>query len=154
MSGPDVWGPHGWKFIHFITLGYPTYPDNTHKVMYKNFFESLKNVIPCSICGAHFKQHMEEYPLTDEILNDKMKFIGWGIKMHNLVNLINNKKIYSFDDGFKTILDSNKDECTINIIKSETEHFENNDTSTLSTYLLYIILIILIIFIVYRYINK
>ena len=155
MSGPDVWGPHGWKFIHFITLGYPTYPDNTHKVMYRLFFESLKDVIPCSMCGAHFKEHMKQFPLTDEILDNKMKFIEWGIKMHNLVNLIKNKKIYNLDDGYKSIIDNNKDECTINIIESTNEHFENKiDTAILPTYVLYIILISVILFLIYRYINK
>ena len=31
MSGPNVWGPHGWKFIHYITLGYPRKPTNKIK---------------------------------------------------------------------------------------------------------------------------
>ena len=24
--GPDVWGPHGWKFLHFVAVGYPDFP--------------------------------------------------------------------------------------------------------------------------------
>ena len=35
---PDVWGPHGWKFIHYITLGYPEYPTQMQKDKYKAFF--------------------------------------------------------------------------------------------------------------------
>jgi hypothetical protein len=42
MSGPDVWGPHGWKFIHYITLGYPTNPTQEDKTKYANFFNALK----------------------------------------------------------------------------------------------------------------
>ena len=30
-NGPDVWGPHVWKFIHFIALGYPTNPNQKIK---------------------------------------------------------------------------------------------------------------------------
>ena len=33
MSGPDVWGPHGWKFIHYVTLGYPDKPTKEDKNM-------------------------------------------------------------------------------------------------------------------------
>ena len=29
--GPDVWGPHAWKFLHFVSLGYPDYPTNEDK---------------------------------------------------------------------------------------------------------------------------
>ena len=24
---PNYWGPHGWKFIHYVALGYPENPD-------------------------------------------------------------------------------------------------------------------------------
>lgn len=80
MSGPNVWGPHGWKFIHYVTLGYPNNPSNIDKQNYSNFFETLKNVIPCSICGSHFKEHMKAFPLTDNILSNRKKFIEWGDK--------------------------------------------------------------------------
>ena len=49
MSGPDVWGPHGWKFIHYITLGYPNNPTPLDKSQYYNFFESLNPLIECSL---------------------------------------------------------------------------------------------------------
>lgn len=106
MSGPEIWGPHGWKFIHFITLGYPNLPTNEEKQKYFNFFYSLQYVIPCSSCGENFKKHLELYPLTDEILSNKIKFINWGIKMHNLTNYENNKKILSFDNAYRLILNN------------------------------------------------
>ena len=34
MSGPDKWGPHGWKFIHYVTLGYPHKPSKSDKLKY------------------------------------------------------------------------------------------------------------------------
>ena len=117
MSGPAVWGPHGWKFIHYVTLGYPNNPDNNDKQNYLNFFESLKNVIPCSICGNHFKEHMKAFPLTDNILSNKKKFIEWGINMHNLVNEINDKRIFTFEEGFKEI-QKNSDDCSENFSNS------------------------------------
>lgn len=122
MSGPNVWGPHGWKFIHYVTLGYPNNPSNIDKQNYSNFFETLKNVIPCSICGSHFKEHMKAFPLTDNILSNRKKFIEWGINMHNLVNEINSKRIFTFEEGFKEIENSVEKCNTI-------EKFSNNNTN-------------------------
>ena len=47
---PNLWGPHGWKFIHYVTFGYPINPTNQDKENYKMFFLSLQNILPCSKC--------------------------------------------------------------------------------------------------------
>ena len=112
MSGPDVWGPHGWKFIHYVTLGYPGDPDENDKRNYYNFFETLKNVIPCSICGNNFIKHLTINPLTDKILSNKMSFIEWGINMHNLTNQENNKKNFSLKEGYEEIK-KDSDDCIV-----------------------------------------
>jgi hypothetical protein len=111
MSGPDVWGPHGWKFIHYITLGYPIKPTIEIKQQYLNFFNTLKNVIPCSICGNNYRKHIKQFPLTNEILDDKKKFINWGITMHNLVNILNNKKEYENDEAIEEIIKNCTGDC-------------------------------------------
>lgn len=102
--GPDVWGPHGWKFLHFVTLGFPENPTNDDKKKYKTFFTLIQTVLPCGLCAANYKKHLKEYPLTDNILSDKTKFISWCIKMHNLVNVENNSKVYSDEEALKLIL--------------------------------------------------
>jgi hypothetical protein len=117
MPGPDIWGPHGWKFIHYITLGYPNNPTEQDKKKYYNFFMSLSNVIPCSICGNHFKQHLEITPLDEESLKNKESLMAWGIKMHNHVNAKNNKKLQSIKDAIKAII-NNDDKCLV---------FDNSD---------------------------
>ena len=35
---PEVWGPHGWYFLHSITLAYPDNPTDDDKTYHKNFF--------------------------------------------------------------------------------------------------------------------
>ncbi len=104
MSGPDVWGPPGWKFIHFITMGYPNYPTESIKKKYYDYFHSLKNVIPCSICASHFAENLEELPLDDNVLSSRENLVRWGINIHNIVNKKNGKKVYTFEEGIKEIL--------------------------------------------------
>jgi hypothetical protein len=104
MAGPDVWGPPGWKFIHFVTMGYPNYPTESIKKKYYDYFHSLKNVIPCSICATHFAENLEKLPLDDNVLSSKENLIRWGINIHNIVNKKNGKKEYTFEEGIKEIL--------------------------------------------------
>jgi hypothetical protein len=146
MPGPDVWGPHGWKFIHYITLGYPVIPTEEDKKNYYNFFHALRYVIPCSICGNHYKENLEKTPLDDDALSSKMKLVEWGIKMHNHVNKLNRKKEYTFEEGLALLL-KNKEECYIEKNKNDdddddkVESFENKD----SKYIQYIVIISILV---------
>lgn len=103
MIGPETWGPHGWKFIHYITLGYPENPTQDIKKKAKQFFHLIEYLLPCVLCRNNYKEHLKIYPLTDKILSDRQLLIDWGINMHNLVNIKNNKKKYSIEEGRKEL---------------------------------------------------
>jgi hypothetical protein len=101
--GPETWGPHGWKFIHFITMGYPTHPTKYDKQNYLTFFNNLTKVIPCSFCADHFKDHMRLHPLNNIVLSSRDNLMAWGINMHNLVNTMHKKQTISKEEGIKLI---------------------------------------------------
>jgi hypothetical protein len=101
--GPDEWGVHGWKFIHHIALGYPNEPTDNDKNNYKSFFLLIGDVLPCYICSNHYKQNLLTHPLTDNVLSNKINLINWTIDMHNEVNKINGKKIYSYNEAINLI---------------------------------------------------
>ena len=143
MSGPDVWGPHGWKFIHYITLGYPNNPTDDDKKKYYNFFHNLKFVIPCSICGAHFRENLEKTPITEDVLSNKQKLIEWGITMHNHVNQSIGKKTYTYEEGLKEIL-NNKTSCIVEENIKSKEGFSSNNNNILLTVLISIIIILIL----------
>jgi hypothetical protein len=96
---PDKWGKEGWKFLHFVSLGYPDYPTEIQKEQYKNFFYSIKYVLPCRKCSLHYTENLDKHPLTDNILSSKDKMINWVIDMHNEVNIMNNKPVVSYEDA-------------------------------------------------------
>jgi hypothetical protein len=96
MSGPEVWGPHGWKFIHYVTLAYPVYPTDEQKEKYKAFFTLLSDILPCPTCGKHYKEHLLLIPLTDTVLSCRENLVNWAIDMHNMVNASKDKEILDY----------------------------------------------------------
>ena len=49
MIKPEFWGPPGWKFMHYISLGYPIHPSENDKLNYKNFYYSLQYILSLGI---------------------------------------------------------------------------------------------------------
>ena len=148
-TGPDTWGPHGWKFIHFIALGYPNNPDEKDKQKYKQFFYLLGDVIPCIICAEHYKKNLERINI-EQYLNSKNNLLQWTILMHNEVNKSNGEKIYSYDEGLKMILDGqgplNCSKPFLNTKISKLNNFYLNNYN-----LTFVLLLVIILLIVYIY---
>ena len=82
---PDVWGPFFWHTIHITALGYPTNPSYAHKKAAKEFFESLRFLLPCPICSEHYIAHLEKYPISPH-LDRRSDLFRWTILLHNEVN--------------------------------------------------------------------
>ena len=124
--GPETWGPPSWRFIHFITLGYPKNPSDNDKNNYKLFLTMISNILPCSICNSHFKENLIKYPLSDEVLSTRINLFNWSIDMHNEVNKSHSKKTISYEEGLDIYYNSNID----NIERiSNTSNINNSNES-------------------------
>ena len=93
---PKFWGPHGWIFLHSVTMNYPKNPSNDDKQLYRNFFSSLIIVLPCEKCAYHYKQHIKDDPI-EPALENRDKLVRWLIKIHNKVNADLGKPHYSYE---------------------------------------------------------
>jgi hypothetical protein len=155
--GPETWGPHGWKFIHFITMAYPDYPSRYDKQNYKNFFINLSHVIPCSLCGDNYKDHLRQYPLTDDVLSSQTNLMEWGIKMHNLVNEENRKKVFSNEEAYKLISKedvTDRSNCKRIIEENKVNNYSENNYNNSSFIFCLCIIVGIIIFIQYYNLNN
>lgn len=98
---PKIWGPHAWFFLDSIILSLPNKLNNEQKIIYKNFFTSLQNILPCELCREHYKENLNQYPLTDNILSSKENMIKWILNIHNNVRRKAQKIPISINKYFK-----------------------------------------------------
>ena len=132
---PKFWGPHGWIFLHAVTMNYPKNPSNDDKQLYRNFFSSLTRVLPCEKCAYHYKQHIKDDPI-EPALENRDKLVRWLIKIHNKVNADLGKPHYSYEQ-------------VIEEYKYKLFNMERDET------LVYKVIIgALILFIVYKFLKK
>ncbi len=139
---PDIWGPFGWKFMHYITFTYPTYPTDEEKNNYKTFFLSMYKVLPCMRCRVNFNNHLEKYPLDDTVLKTKKNLIEWLVNIHNEVNIMHNKSIMTPNEVMSLYL------------KKPTNYMDIFYSPIFQKILLTIIIIIIIYFILQYYQSK
>ena len=107
---PDIWGPHGWKFMHYVALAYPVKPTADQKTQYKTFFESIQNILPCGMCSYNYKTHLKELPLTDKVLESNVTLLKWSIDIHNKVNVLNGKREYNSEEVINLLINNFGDE--------------------------------------------
>ena len=93
----EIWGSNAWIFLLSIQFTYPHNPDFKIKKDFFNFFDNLKNIIPCEICKTHYKNHLHTHPIMDS-LNSKEDLIKWLIKIHNEINIMNGKRIWTYEE--------------------------------------------------------
>jgi len=96
---PSKWGPPMWKSIHYITFNYPKHPTEYDKQNYKNYLITLQFVLPCETCKIHLRKHLEKYPITDKVLQNRENLSRWSVNIHNEVNKMLGKRIFTYEEA-------------------------------------------------------
>jgi hypothetical protein len=82
-----VWGPLLWKILHITA--HKSGKNANEGATWKNIFNSLKNVIPCSECKMHFVKYLNatDFKLTGPGTPTFRTYIcQWLHTFHNVVN--------------------------------------------------------------------
>ena len=146
--GPNIWGPHLWKALHMISIGYPNEPTEEQKKNYKSFFENLHYVIPCSICSNNYKRHLVELPITNEIMKNKQTLAKWVIDVHNIVNKEHGKPVMHHDDALLLIF--NNFESSHTHIEQKKEQKKETSSSYTLWGLMVVLFVLVAIAVVYK----
>jgi len=102
---PPVWGPHFWKAIHYVALSYPNQPSNTDKQNYRQFFNSIQNILPCESCKKNMSSNLKLLPL-EPYLDNNTKLFRWTVELHNTVNKETQKPVMPYDTARKLYLNT------------------------------------------------
>ena len=89
------WQQLTWYVFHTSALNY----NEQYRDEYINFFDSLSTIIPCSICRTHYNHHInkDDMKIHDNI--NKERFFNWTVDLHNEVNKMHHKKIWSYSEA-------------------------------------------------------
>jgi len=141
MTDPNYWGPGLWMTLHTMTFDYPENPTEEEKNNYRDFFHSLKYVLPCGVCRQHYAKAIEQtYPI-DPALKNRDTLTRWLVDFHNTVNKRLNKPIVSYE-SVKEKYDALSSKCSANTcstVQCNTRNKTNN--------LLYIVILLLLVII-------
>lgn len=88
---PYLWGPNFWSTIFDFTAVYPEHADSKLIESTRNYFISLKNLLPCESCRSSFQKFTSQ---TDTNISDDEHFSsrnGLINFVYNLRNKVNSK---------------------------------------------------------------
>ncbi len=99
---PDVWGPIFWQTMHIVSLGYNPEPSKQEQEDAIKFYTSLKTMLPCGICRAHYSEFLREMPV-EQAVGSRDDLIYWVFRLHNKVNNNLGKREFTFEEYIRTM---------------------------------------------------
>lgn len=93
MVATKHWGSSAWRFIHALTVAYPTTPSHEDELYRAQIIRCLQNLaMPCKPCTAEYTTSISLPQLRaiaesdDSEQKKRDSLIRWGIQLHNNVN--------------------------------------------------------------------
>ena len=83
---PKFWGRGAWTFLHCIVRSYPENPTDQEKATFRNFFFSLKDILPCMKCRRNYDKDINIIPINEAALANKQSLLDWWVKFRNEEN--------------------------------------------------------------------
>jgi hypothetical protein len=107
----SIWGPPFWHILHTLSFNYPLKPTNKQKKDYFNFYNNLKNILPCKSCRDNLKIHYDKYPLTDNVFKNRTNLSKYVFNLHEIVNTLLNKKSNLTYDKVRDLYEQFRSRC-------------------------------------------
>jgi hypothetical protein len=88
----SVWGPPMWHVLHTMSFNYPIEPTEEQKKHYFNFYNNLKNVLPCRYCRENLANNLTKLPLTMDVFKNRDTLSKYVYELHEIINTMLGKK--------------------------------------------------------------
>lgn len=123
----SVWGPPLWHVLHIISFNYPINPTNKQKKHYFNFYNNLKNILPCKYCRENLLNNFIKLPLTMDVFKNRDVLSKYVYDLHELVNTMLGK---SSGLSYKDVRDRYehfRSRCLKDPMKNQKQHKSTNE---------------------------
>lgn len=101
---PPLWGPCMWRTIHYVAMGYPQAPSVYEREMYRSFYVSLGQVMPCMTCAQGYQELVGVAGGGLDAALDSGRLFEWTVELHNAVNAKLDKPELSTSDVVRDLL--------------------------------------------------
>lgn len=98
MTSPLIFGKKIWDSMFLVALGYPENPSYDDVLKYKTYYLLQGNVLPCKKCCFNFNNHIQKYPLDNNVLTSRNNLIIWLFTLRNEVNKMLGKNPINKED--------------------------------------------------------
>lgn len=71
--------------MHTVARWYPDYPDASDMRSAREFYTSLRSLLPCPQCAEHYATLLEQYPIS-AALHNRAELMRWTWTIHDAVN--------------------------------------------------------------------
>jgi hypothetical protein len=97
LPDPRYWGSKFWFVMHTTAYFFPEHPTPDEMHAAKNFYESLRFLLPCPGCAQHYSKLIENKPVHHAV-SSRMNLITWVNEIHNEVNRRLGKPIVTIEE--------------------------------------------------------
>ncbi len=82
----SVWGPPMWHTLHTISFNYPVNPTKEQVDNYYNYFDSLKNILPCRYCRDNYVENLKKLKFGKKHFKNRECLSKFVYNLHEMVN--------------------------------------------------------------------
>lgn len=91
LSWREQLGRHTWFYLHTLAATYPQFPTEEDKNAVRMLMASLGQLFPCKLCRRHLQGNLASPEVGPVAVNSREDLSIWMCKLHNTVNVQNNK---------------------------------------------------------------
>jgi hypothetical protein len=107
----DVFGPPTWWVLHTFARNYPSDPSPARQEGCRSFLAGLPAMLPCELCGEHFRRFAADYPAGD-VCGRRDALERFLCDAHNAVREATGKPAVACDGGTLETLYGTLPVCT------------------------------------------
>ena len=98
---PAAWGPPIWDAFHRHAARYPVRPGPADRHRARRWFTERTLALPCGACASKYQNLLrsEDHGLAARHLRSRRALFEWTVSLHNVVNMLLRKPLYSFEDA-------------------------------------------------------